>query len=163
MENSDALGHHLYSAYLSRCCVGGIFLGLEGAKQQNKVGDHETLVLKCPGSHSGKGHHYYGRHLSRTMKLHECRLPLTQRPYMSSLSSWPPLHVARDVTPLLTDLGNAHHSATLLRREVHKHKLPIKDKKLSKLELQSNQQTDWSLVTTITITQHQQPTHIHHG
>ena len=48
----------------------------------------------------------------------------------------------------------ARHSPTPMQREVHKYKLPIKERKLGKLELESNQHRDWSLVTTITITKH---------
>ena len=53
-------------------------------------------MLKYPSSHSGMDHHYFGYHLSRATKLHECQPPITWRllvfllqisPYMSILLS----------------------------------------------------------------------------
>jgi len=53
------------------------FLGFKGAKYWNKFGDHRKLMLKYPGLHSGRDHHYSSCHLSRPTKVHECHPPLT--------------------------------------------------------------------------------------
>ena len=71
---------------------------------------------KIAGSHSGKGYHYSNHHLSKATKLHECLLPLTWRPYPSSLSYHLPLHVTNNVTTFPTDF---HPIATYEISYVH--------------------------------------------
>ena len=65
----------------------------------------ETMKNRFPCLCSGRDRHYYNRHMSRATKLHECHPPLTLRPYPSSLTCCPPLHVANDTTPLPMNLS----------------------------------------------------------
>lgn len=73
-------------------------------------------MLEYHGSHSGKGHHYIGHHLSTATQPHEGHPPLAWRPYLPSICCHLSLHVVSDVTPLPKDLSSV---ATYETSHVH--------------------------------------------